>query len=190
MSDDVPMTSLCSHPAINFNGNGVVDEHIVTSFANVLVRLWIPTLLCHYFVTACSPFFATWRNSVCPKQPPSLLCRMLLRVHCPSSGLSRLDGWGLCGLRVFWGWGTVWFGACLVLHGCQSVPPPNAAKSTSTTINSASANNTITATSQKIRVSREWVAVGGCWALGEDVSGNLYQLLDGSEPERDNIRRR
>ena len=109
MSDDVPMTSLCSHPAINFNGNGVVDEHIVTSFANVLVRLWIPTLLCHYFVTACSPFFATWRNSVCPKQPPSLLCRMLLRVHCPSSGLSRLDGWGLCGLRVFWGWGD-----CLV----------------------------------------------------------------------------
>ena len=64
-----------------------------------------------------------------------------------------------------------------------SIPHPKAPKSTSTTINFASSNNTtITTTNRNIKACGEWVAVGGCLALGGDVSCNSRQLLDGSDP--------
>ena len=142
------------------------------NFANVLCPLDTDTTCFINFHF----WFATLGNSVCPKTTPSLLSRMLHRAH-PRRDVSRLDGWSLCGPGVLWVRSLSGSALALLQSGTMGISAcllPNAITSTSSTMNSA--------TNCNIRVSREW-AVGWCWALGEDVSGNSPQLLDGYEPE-------
>ena len=69
MSEYVTLSILCriysavTRAAITFNGDGVVDEHFVTTVANVLFRLWTPT-----------PCFSHFGRLGLPKTNPVIIC--------------------------------------------------------------------------------------------------------------------
>ena len=91
-----------SRPAITFNGNDVVDEHFVTSFANMLFRLWKPDSA--LFTTFCQ--IVDTRSILVDTGVPKNIPRHYFAEYSPvlttpMRDLSRLDGWSLCGLGVF-----------------------------------------------------------------------------------------
>ena len=116
----------------------------------------------------------TFGSSACPEQLRHKLCRMNgPPCSLPSSGpfqAGRLASLWSENPLSFW-WESVWFGACATMAIRASLLSERHPFHWHHRQFASANKTTITTTTRSTRVSREWLAVGGCWALGGGCIG-------------------